>query len=133
MADLDRARMIELLGRLGAQDDAVVIEAARALDRMLSQSGSSWEALLRPPDDGAAAPATVSEPVTAGETVESNGAIAAADLAEASRLIDRLLARGNLSPTTCEDLAEMKRAIAERRFDAMDSGYVRALARRLGA
>ena len=139
MADLERSRMIELLGRLGAQDDAVVVRAARELDRMLSQSGSSWETLLRPRNRAARPRRSMStsqsrrtkRPRTTA--LREEGVVGAADLIEAGRLIDRLLARADLSATTREDLTEMKRAIAEHRFDAMDHRYVGALARRLGA
>ncbi len=55
------------------------------------------------------------------------------DQAEAVRLLDRLLARKDISSTLREDLVALKRSMAEGSFDAMDARYVRALAKRLGA
>ena len=57
----------------------------------------------------------------------------AADRAEAGRLVDRLLARKNLSGNMREELADLKRSIADGSLDAMDNRYIRALAKRLGA
>ncbi len=54
-----------------------------------------------------------------------------ADNAEALRLIERLQRKG-VSETLREELAEMKRNIADGSFDAMDRRYLRALAKRLG-
>ena len=56
----------------------------------------------------------------------------APDRAETTRLIERLLARKELSANLREQLNEMKRAVADGSLDAMDSRYVRALAKRLG-
>ena len=39
--------VLELLGQLGAPDDASVIAAARALHGKISESGLTWDALLR--------------------------------------------------------------------------------------
>jgi hypothetical protein len=53
--------------------------------------------------------------------------------AEVAFLIERLLARGNISDTLREELVDFKRAIADGSFDDMDAQYVRALAKRLRA
>ncbi len=138
MANLDRPGIIELLGRLGAESDESVLAAARQLHAKVSQSGLTWDELLR--TDLAMAGADVDAqrddgPVdgTDDKPVEPEGELSAADKAEALRLIDRLLARKNLSNTLREDLADLKRSIADGSFDAMDSRYVRALVKRLGA
>ena len=136
MADLDRPRIIALLRRLGAEQDAAVLEAARELDQMVTSSGSTWDDLLRSDlaaGDGDIAGADEQEAVAVDQPVGGDDAVTAAEMAEAARLIDRLLARKTLSRTMCDDLADLKRSIAERSFDAMDSRYVRALAKRLGA
>jgi hypothetical protein len=124
MASFDRAGFIELLDRLGAENDATVLEAARELHRKAAQSGLSWDELLTLELDGHEEPA---EEAAAPEDVEG----VSADSAETLRLIERLL-RKDLSDTLREDLAEMKRNIADGSFDAMDRRYVRALAKRLG-
>jgi hypothetical protein len=121
MAELDRAGLIELLDRLGSNDDATVLEAARALHRKASEAGLTWDELIRPdrehePFDAAPAGREGTAGVDAGET---------------GRLIDRLL-RKELSDSLREDLTEMKRQLAEHTLDPEDARYVRALARRLG-
>jgi hypothetical protein len=135
MANLDRPGIIELLGRLGAEDDATVLAAARELNAKVSQSGLTWEELLRADLDAAGGDAEDEEALheeTADKSSEQEGGLSPADKAEALRLIDRLLARKTLSSTLREDLADLKRGIADGSFDAMDSRYVRALAKRLG-
>jgi hypothetical protein len=136
MANLDRPGIVELLGRLGAEDDATVLAAARELNAKVSQSGLTWNALLRANLDVADADADAEQEDALGDETEAPaeqaGGLSAADKAEALRLIDRLLARKTLSSTLREDLADLKRGIADGSFDAMDSRYVRALAKRLG-
>jgi hypothetical protein len=137
MTTLDRPGLIDLLGRLGAEDDPTVLDAAREAHRRVSASGSTWADLLLA--DAAAAGVDSERPDRQGEAqpgddapLAADGALSAANTAEAARIIDRLLARQNISSTLREDLAELKRSIAEGTFDAMDARYVRALAKRLG-
>lgn len=125
MASVDRAELIALLDRLGAESDATVLEAARALHRKVAESGLSWDVLLNLESDEAEE--LLDEALATGEAEGLSQ-----DNAETLRLIERLL-RKNVSDTLREDLAEMKRNIADGSFDAMDRRYVRALARRLGA
>jgi hypothetical protein len=136
MATIDRADMIELLGRLGSDNDQTVLEAARELNRKLVEAGLTWDDLLRLDVEPADADTDSAEPTetssAVGEPAEADGDVSAADKAEAIRLIDRLLARRTVSETLREDLTELKEAIAEGSFDAMDARYVRALAKRLG-
>jgi len=140
MTNLDRSGIVELLGRLGAENDATVLDAARELHRKMSESGMTWEELLRPDPPAASADvAAERHDESPGDTPADDklpatgGKRAGADNAEAARLIDRLLARKDLSRTTRDDLADMKRSIADGSFDAMDRNYIRALAKRLGA
>ena len=137
MADLNRTDLIALLERLGAQNDATVLEAARALHRQVSETGSSWDDLLRR-DLGLTDPLTDADSHERDETAaddaapETDGAPPTADLAETARLVDRLLARKNISNTLRADLNELKENISDGSLDAMDSRYIRALAKRLG-
>jgi hypothetical protein len=132
MATLDRSTTIGLLDRLGAADDAAVLEAARTLHRSLNEAGTSWDELLRPasqwpgaePGDDAA-PVSEQQPVPEGDLSEE-------DKAEAGRLIGRLLARKGISDTLREDLGDLKQLLEDGSFEAMDLRYIRALARRLG-
>jgi hypothetical protein len=137
MSNLDRAGIIELLGRLGADDDETVLHAARELDRKMSEAGARWEDLIgspTPADAGADERHAQAQPV---RTAPDGGAVAAggsaAERSETARLIERLLARKDLSSNLREELAEMKRSVADGPLDAMDSRYLRALAKRLGA
>ena len=57
----------------------------------------------------------------------------AASPGEDARIVERLLARKGLSQETRDELAGFRSDIAEGRLSAMDSRYIRALARRLGA
>jgi hypothetical protein len=137
MATLDRAGIIELLDRLGAEHDAAVLQAARELHRKLSDSGLSWDDLLRRQADFAGAGAVGEDQPPESAPAEplrgKESGVSAADRAEAARIIDRLLARKNLSSTLREDLAEFKQLLADGSFEAMDNRYLRALAKRLGA
>ena len=47
MTNVDRAALIDLLDRLGSNDDAAVLEAARALHRKAAESGLTWDDLIR--------------------------------------------------------------------------------------
>ena len=137
MANLDRAAVLELLNRLGAESDETVLDAARELDRKLSEAGMTWDDLLRPDDDTDATPDdTISAQDAPAEqepalAATGTGVVSAADRTEAAKIVDRMLARKSLSDTMREDLTELKRTIADGSIDAMDCKYIRALARRL--
>jgi hypothetical protein len=141
MANLDRDEVIELLERLGRQDDAEVLAAARALHERVSLSELSWDDLLIPDadldvDDEEDDEEDEDEAVGDEELDEDEpGADAPvpADLAEDARILERLLARKGLSPQTREELSDLKRDMENGEFGAMDSRYVRALAGRLEA
>ena len=121
MADLDRAGLIELLNRLGAEEDAAVLEAARALHRKAHEAELSWDELIRRDE-------VDDEPLDVEPVREPPANV---DTAEAGRLIDRLLRKG-VSDSLREDLVEMKRQIGDGTLDPEDARYVSALARRLG-
>jgi hypothetical protein len=137
MANLDRSRVIELLERLGAESDEAALHAARELHRAVGEAGVSWDELLRPDDtdaddtdaDGGLAD---DDPPDVEPAEPAPRKAAAPDRAEDARLLDRLLARKNLSQEMREELARLKQDLAEGEFDATDSEYVRALAKRLG-
>ena len=138
MASLDRPSIVELLGRLGEENEQTVVQAARELHAKVAESGLTWNDLLRPETEIAGADVErqdVSLDATsdADQSAETAGEPSAADKAEAARLIERLLARTSLSGTLREDLADLKGTIVDGTFDATDSRYIRALAKRLGA
>jgi hypothetical protein len=142
MASLDRPSIVELLGRLGEENEQTVVQAARELHAKVAESGLTWDNLLRPEAEFAGADAErqdVSPDVPLDATSEGDqpaetaGEPSVADKAEAARLIERLLARKNLSGNLREDLADLKSTIVDGTFDATDSRYIRALVKRLGA
>jgi hypothetical protein len=119
MANVDRAALIDLLDRLGSDDDAAVLEAARALHRKAAESGLSWDDLIcldRADDEPTADDVPLASPPDADET---------------TRLIDRLL-RKDLSENLRDDLTEMKRQLADGELGQEDRRYVLAVAKRLG-
>jgi hypothetical protein len=128
MENLDRPGIIELLGRLGAADDQTVLQAARELHRKVSEAGASWEEIIGRPAAVAPAPEAPPPGAAAPAAAASGG-----DRGDVSRIIERLLARKDLSATLREELTEMKRNAADGGLDDMDRKYVRALAKRLGA
>jgi hypothetical protein len=129
MPDLDRAELLELLGRLGASDDASVLVAARELHGKISASGLTWDTLLRLDADATGH----EQDDRAPEETSAPGGRPGGGKAEVALLIERLLARAAISDTLREELVDFKRAIADGSFDEMDAQYVRALAKRLRA
>jgi len=143
MASVDRARLLDLLGRLGAESDEAALAAARELNRMIGEAGLSWDGLLRSEADigrhDAMSDDRTSDDRTSDDRTSDDSAVAAAGdahptggKAEVARLIERLLARSSISDTLREELVDFKRAIAEGTFEEMDAQYIRALAKRLG-
>lgn len=132
MATIDRAAMLDLLGRLGAESDEAVLAAARELHRKVGESGLTWDELLRLAPGAADAGATDGSLDVASGRADTAGEQPTGGKAEVARLIERLLARPSISDTLREDLTDLKRAIAEGTFEDMDAQYVRALAKRLG-
>jgi hypothetical protein len=124
MPDFDRADLLDLLGRLGAEDDATVLAAARELHGKLRESGLTWDELLHLDADTSTTAA--SQPAAEAPGDRSGGKD------EVARLIERLLARPSISDSLREELVDFKRAIADGTFEEMDAQYVRALAKRLG-
>ena len=122
MASLDRTALIELLDRLGSDDDATVLESARALHRIAADAGLSWDDVIQLDDD--ASP-------EATDDIGPMAMAASPEAAETLRVIDRLLRKG-VSDTLREDLLEMKRQLGEGSLDEADRRYVLAVAKRLG-
>jgi hypothetical protein len=131
MPDLDRAELLELLGRLGAEDDASVLAAARALHGRISESGLTWDTLLQLDADATERGQDESPPEETSSGASSERP--RGGKAEVALLIERLLARKTISDALREELVDFKRAIADGSFDDMDAQYVRALAKRLRA
>jgi hypothetical protein len=125
---LVRDNVIELLKRLGSDQDEEVLEAARQLHALIPAAGMTWEDLLVPdvPDDGD----DVEYQDTESEAPEPPAETAKKD-ADSLALIDELLAKPGISEPLCEELENYKNDIAEGEFDEADRRYVRAVHERL--
>jgi hypothetical protein len=154
MADLDRDYVIEQLEKLGAEDDATVLAAARAVDQHVRESGFAWDDLLEPDydeddldddrvdeddidrdelegDDDAVLMDGLDEDESIDDLGDDDGDTSG-DPGEMGRLIDRLIAHQQVTEDTREDLTEMKADFDTNSLSAMDRRFVRALAKRLG-
>jgi hypothetical protein len=132
MPNVDRTGMIELLDRLGSESDETVLQAARELNRKLGEAGLTWDDLLRLDTESASDATHAPLDETPDTTAAADGDASPPNNVEAARLIERLLAREAISDTLRDDLTELKGALADGSFDAMDASYIRALAKRLG-
>jgi hypothetical protein len=120
MAVLDRAALIERLQLLGAESDEAALQAARDAAGMVRAAGTTWAELL-----GAdTAPAAEAESAAPQDK---------APMSEHVRLVERLLARRDISDTLRGDLNDFKQQIAAGTLDKTDADYLRALAKRLNA
>lgn len=150
MSELDRSELIELLERLGDESDEAVLEAARTVHRKLGEAELTWDDLLREEpgveDDEFDEDEDEEEDEDDWDDEDDNrdreGEDAAVDpvdpvdakaAGEEARLIDRLLARKDISKDMREELSDLKGDIDDGSFTEMDRRYVRALAKRLGA
>ncbi len=126
---LERDNVIELLKRLGSDQDEAVLEAARQVHAQITVAGMTWENLLVPDvadDDGD----DVEYQDTEDETPEPPAETAKKD-ADSLALIDELLAKTGMSEDLREELENYKTDIAEGEFEEVDRRYVRAIHGRL--
>jgi len=123
---LNREEIVSLLERLGGDDDADVLEAARALHAMVTAAGVAWSELLT----GHGAKTADSEEAGADRPAESDIS-GGADSALA--LIERLLARPGITDEFRREMEAYKSDIAEGVFADTDHSYLVALDKRLSA
>ena len=149
MTELPRRNdVIELLNRLGSDRDEDVLEAAREVHARITAAGTTWEELLVP-DDAAAESDDIDDaaddeiddtaddeiddtesPDPEDETTLSTTEMGAKD-AESIALIDKLLAKSDISTDMREELKGYKTDIAEGEFEARDRRYLSAIYKRL--
>ena len=146
-----RDEVIELLNKLGSDRDEDVLEAAREVHARITAAGATWEELLVPDeaaaerDDTADADHDESDdtgdadddeiddtesPDPEDETTPSTAETGAKD-AESIVLIDKLLAKSDISTDMREELKGYKTDIAEGEFEARDRRYLSAIYKRL--
>ncbi|MYE02733.1 MAG: hypothetical protein F4Y03_15950 [Alphaproteobacteria bacterium] len=133
MNETDRMYLLERLERLGAEDDAEALQAARELAARVSEGGLDWDDLIAPEDppedDFSEADFDLEED---GEDDAEDGPPLEGDGSVEVQLLQKLLERKGTSRALKEELQEMRRdAASEDGLSDMDRRYIQALARRL--
>jgi hypothetical protein len=137
---LERDKVIDLLDRLGSEQDEDVLAAARVLHSQITRAGMGWQDLLVG-DEGAAQSEpdvdddTDDEYVT-GDTDDEDDTPEPADNfthdeSKTPALINTLLAREGNSEAFREELEEYKSYLANGDFEPSDHRYIQALHARL--
>ena len=135
---LERKQVIELLDKLGSDQDEDVLSAARTLHKQIAESGMSWDDLLVGDGPGVEEQAPVNTLPSEGnendaieiETAEPDTEFTG-DETQTLLLIDELLGRDGISSEFREELEEYKTDISNGIFDASDHRYVHAVYARL--
>ena len=139
---LERDKVIDLLDRLGSEQDEDVLAAARALHSQITRAGMGWQDLLVG-DEGAAQSAPDVDDDTDDEdeydtddTDDEDDTPEPAvnfthDESKTLALINKLLAREGNSEEFREELEEYKSEIANGDFEPSDHRYIQALHARL--
>ena len=144
---LEPNQVIELLDKLGSEQDQDVLAAARLLHSQIADSGMSWEDLLvgdepededeledeydlEDEDDGEESFEADDYDDTADETDDPDATFTV-DETRTLSLIEKLLVRRDLSVELREELEEYKTDISDGEFETSDHRYVQALYARL--
>lgn len=126
----DRDHIVQLLDQLGAAEDEKALAAARELDAAIKAASMSWDDLLVPEDDE-----FENEPEDAqgedDDDDDDDGIVPEADAGDSAALIDKLLAKSDISDELREELEGYKEDIAEGDFTASDASYLQSLEKRL--
>ena len=147
---LERNQVIELLDKLGSEQDEDVLAAARTLHSQVIKSGMGWEDLLvgdEPDEEDDTQYDGVSEEDeeydeeyddeeddTEDDTEEDTAEPDAEFSGDETRtlgLIEKLLARDGISSELREELEEYKTDISDGEFQSSDHRYVHSLYARL--
>ena len=137
---LERDTVIDLLDKLGSEQDEDVLAAARALHAQITEAGMSWQDLLV--GDEAAAPdePSIDEPMDEtddddtddiGDDTPEPATKFVGDESKTPALIDKLLAREGNSEEFRAELEEYKSDLAKGDFEPSDHRYIQALYERL--
>ena len=144
---LPRNDVIDLLNRLGSDQDEDVLKAAREVHARITAAGASWEDLLVPEesedeaedsdDDSDAIDDDIDDdsgedeaPDSDDEPTEPAGA-GGAKHADSLALIDELLALRGISSDLRDELKGYKTDIAAGEFESRDRRYLGAIHKRL--
>ena len=138
---LEREAVIELLGRLGDENDDTVLATARSLHAVIQEANVNWDDLLVP--DGSVDTGSYED-----EEVEDGNVVSASyedeeveddefvqspvtDSSESMALINKMLNASNVSDALREELQGYKEDISENEFTTSDAAYLKVLAERL--
>lgn len=126
--DLDRDNIIRLLNQLGSDKDEDILTSARALNAQITGANADWNDLLV----GQAEPVAEEEVVVEEEDTpeDSNNGKLLSDV-EAIKIIDKLIAKEDITEYMKEELEDYKTDIADGEFQASDRSYLLALNKRL--
>ena len=135
---LERNQVIELLDKLGSEQDEDVLAAARMLHSQITESGMGWEDLLVGDEPEVEEEAQVDSLPDEGDenddiaedTVEPDTRFTG-DETQTLSLIEKLLARDGISSEFREELEEYKTDISDGIFESSDHRYVHAVYARL--
>jgi len=132
---LERNQVIELLDKLGSEQDEDVLAAARMLHSQITESGMGWEELLVGDEPEVEEEAQVDSlpdenDDIAEDTVEPDTRFTG-DETQTLSLIEKLLARDGISSEFREELEEYKIDISDGKFESGDHHYVHAVYARL--
>ncbi len=134
MTEAERLLLLERLERLGAEDDADALQAARELAAQVAESGLDWDDLIAPedpPDDAFDFDELdPDDDADAGDGAEAEPL--PEDRGDDMQLLTRLLERKGLSRNMKEELQELRREAGQQGLSEIDRRYLRALAKRLG-
>ena len=135
---LERNQVIELLDKLGNEQDEDVLAAARMLHSQITESGMGWGDLLVGDEPKVEEEAQVDSLPDEGD---ENDDIAedivephtrfTGDETQTLSLIEKLLARDGISSEFREELEEYKTDISDGTFDSSDHRYIHAVYERL--
>ena len=138
MNESERIYLLERLERLGAEDDAEALQAARELAARVSDGGLDWDDLIVPEDPPDADFAAADYDIEADDDLDADGGDDAedgppleGDGSEEMQLLQRLLERKGNSRALKEELQEIRRDAASDGLSDMDRRYLQALAKRL--
>ena len=135
LANLDRQKFIEMLGKLGSEKDEDALSAARDLHAQVTVAQLSWDDLLVP--DQVDAPVAGDDGKDDDRDYEDSlfdeddeKDLTDEEKSEALSLVDKISAL-EISKGTKEELMEYKQDIDDGEFAQMDLRYLRALHNRL--
>ena len=135
---LERNKVIELLDKLGNEQDEDVLAAARMLHSQITECGMGWEDLLVGDEPEVEEEVQVDSLPDEGDEKDdiAEGTVGSdtrftGDETQTLSLIERLLAHDGISSEFREELEEYKTDISDGIFDSSDHRYVHAVYARL--